>query len=97
MFLAILSIFCLSAAAAAAASSECTLTVFRNTLDVSTFGTIGGATLVSDKDNNGGGIVDEFTMCFRFRLKILGSIGNLRKRGNLLNIGDWNSIEAQLL
>jgi hypothetical protein len=58
-------------------------------------GKIGGATLVNADTSGGSSVVDEFAICFRFKLKILGSMEQ-RSRGTILNIGDWNSNEAQL-
>jgi hypothetical protein len=65
-----------------------TITVFRNILDPTEFGTKGGAILV-----NASKIAitetDEVTVCFRFNFKVLAGLSQ-KGRGVLLYIGDWN-------
>jgi hypothetical protein len=72
----------------ASSSLGTTITVFRNTLDPTEFGTKGGAILVSAAKTSKAAATDAATICFRFNLKVLAGM-NMRGRGTLLNIGDW--------
>jgi hypothetical protein len=69
-------------------ADEDTLLSFRSTLDWSDNNSVGGATLTEpssaevDPNEN----VEEFTLCFRFKLKVLGGAGQARR---LIYIGDW--------
>ncbi len=84
-----LAIFCLLTAKALGDSERVLFKVLRNTLDTADFGTIGGAVLtksgtVAESLNRSLGAV---TICFRFRLKVLGF--GLVQRGYLFDIADW--------
>lgn len=63
--------------------------VFESTLATSDLKSFGGATLVTEESSNVDPNinVDEFTLCYRFTLKVLGGEGSSTRR--LLHIGDW--------
>ncbi len=72
------------------ASAQSTIKVLRNTWKIADYGVKGGATLSNPGVGvDGSGVTDlnEVTICFRFRLKVLGRQGV--RRGMLLNIGEW--------
>ncbi len=61
--------------------------VFENLLETSARKSLGGATLLSPSSNDNETFVSAFTMCFRLRMKVMGSPGN-SGRGVLVAIGE---------
>ena len=72
------------------------LKVFESTVKIEEFGVISGATLSKGNTAGNPDILDGFTICGRFKLKIMGSFVNDNDmRGVVLKIGD--SLERELI
>jgi hypothetical protein len=65
-----------------------TITLFRNTLDTTEFGTKCGAILINSSKTSKT-MTDEVTICFRFNFKVLAGLSQ-KGRGVLVYIGDRN-------
>ena len=70
------------------ASSE-QFMVFQNSLDPGDFGNSAAGAILDESGQEGviQAVLDAFTLCMRFQLKVLGSKG-FGERGMLVNIGD---------
>ena len=63
--------------------------VLHNMIDPGKFGQVGGAVLQDPgSDDDLPEMLESFTVCLRFQLKILGS-KQFSDRGMVVNIGDW--------
>ena len=72
------------------------LKVFQSTVKIEEFGVISGATLSKGSTAGNSNILDGFTICGRFKLKIMGSFVNDNDmRGIVFKIGD--SLERELI
>ena len=65
--------------------------VFQNTLDPGDFGDFGAGAILDEPGGDTGipadSVLDAFTLCIRFQLKVLGN-RNFGDRGMVMNIGD---------
>ena len=65
--------------------------VFQNTLDPGNFGDFGAGAILDEPGGDTGiaedSVLDAFTLCIRFQLKVLGN-RNFGDRGMVMNIGD---------
>ena len=63
--------------------------VFQNSLDPGDFGNSAAGAILNESGQEGviPPVLDAFTLCMRFQLKVLGSKG-FSERGMLVNIGD---------